>query len=425
MKTLVSGKKLLVLGGSANEITLVQRAQSLGVYVIVADYYSDRTVSPAKNLADEVWNVNWSDIDQMVSLCRENRVDGITAGYSEVKIDCLIQMCEKLGLPCYATADQLEVTRDKLKFKKMCRECGVPTVKEYPTPDDVDAYPVIVKPTDRAGSIGVSVAYTPEELEKAYVYAMSKSLKKSVIIEKYVTDSKIDIYYAIEGGRISVITTNDVIMAAENRGEKVVQSCWLYPHRDEQILLNKHDKNLRRMIQTMGIENGCIFFSGFVDEQKNYVFFECGFRLEGAHQYEYAYRLGRMNFLDIFIYHALTGTTDGVRHNPVGKESLKLAIVNFYAREGKISRIIGAETLKKHEDCTLALVKAHEGESCSEDAAILTKIAMFSFANEDGRKLEQDIAYAYTIFQTKDENGNDQIFDRIDTSVIGNWWMGV
>ena len=44
----LQGKKLLILGASSNEITLVKRAQSLGVYTIVADYNLDYDVSPAK-----------------------------------------------------------------------------------------------------------------------------------------------------------------------------------------------------------------------------------------------------------------------------------------------------------------------------------------------------------------------------------------
>lgn len=44
-----SKKKLLILGGAPNETTLVKRAQELGFYVIVADYYTDLKLSPGKS----------------------------------------------------------------------------------------------------------------------------------------------------------------------------------------------------------------------------------------------------------------------------------------------------------------------------------------------------------------------------------------
>lgn len=46
-------KKLLVLGATAGEISLVKRAKAFGIYVIVTDNHTDYTLSPAKYEADE------------------------------------------------------------------------------------------------------------------------------------------------------------------------------------------------------------------------------------------------------------------------------------------------------------------------------------------------------------------------------------
>ena len=175
--TQLQGKKLLILGATAGETTLVKRAQKLGVYVIVTDYNTDYALSPAKYIADECWDISWSDIDTLEKLSRENEIDGVLAGYSEFRVENMIKLCKRLNLPCYINDEQLEITRDKIKFKDCCRKYGVPVVKEYASIDEVDEYPVIVKPTDRAGSIGISIAYNFEELEKAYQYAVNTSAK--------------------------------------------------------------------------------------------------------------------------------------------------------------------------------------------------------------------------------------------------------
>ena len=39
-------KKLLVLGATAGEISLVKRAKAFGIYVIVTDNHTDYTLSP-------------------------------------------------------------------------------------------------------------------------------------------------------------------------------------------------------------------------------------------------------------------------------------------------------------------------------------------------------------------------------------------
>ena len=58
-----TGKKLLVLGGIKTECDIVKVAQSMGAYVIVADYDPN---CPAKNLADEFAKISATDVDAIV-----------------------------------------------------------------------------------------------------------------------------------------------------------------------------------------------------------------------------------------------------------------------------------------------------------------------------------------------------------------------
>lgn len=304
---MLKGKKLLVLGASSNEISLVQRAQELGVYVIVTDYNIDYKLSPAKKFANEAWNISWSDLNSLEKLCKENNVNGVIAGYSEFRVENMILLCERLGLPCYLSMKQLEITRDKIKFKEECRKNNVPVVNEYNSIDEVNKYPVIVKPVDRAGSIGISIATNKIELIEAYEYAMEKSICKKVIIEDFIQEVKFDAYYSIVNGDITLLSTDDVIYAKNNGFEKVVQSGWVLPSKNHDNFIRKEDAHLKSMIKNMGIMNGYIFFSGFMNKSKDFVFFECGFRLCGGHLYNYFPEIGMYNNMDIFIYHSLLG----------------------------------------------------------------------------------------------------------------------
>lgn len=418
----LQGKKLLVLGASSNETTLVKRAQSLGVYTIVTDYNQDYDISPAKKIADEAWDISWSDIDALEKKCLEAGVDGVTAGYSEFRVENLIKLCRRLNLPCYINEEQLEITRDKIRFKEECRKNGVPVVKEYSCVEEVDAFPVIVKPVDRAGSIGISVAQNMEQLQKAYAYAMDLSVCKRVIIEKYMQARKIDVYYAVEDGKIQLISSCDTIGAKANGLDKVTQSCWLYPMKEQRLYLEQVDPSIRRMIQNMNIQYGCIFFSGFFDENQTFTFFECGFRMEGAHQYNYVQKRGLFHFLDLFIWHALTGHTDAMERGQGVDEAMKCAVINFYAKEGKIREINGVEEIRRMEQCQLALVHGRIGQECRETSAILPKVAVFVLCDSSPQRLTEAAAFVYEKFALIGENGEDLIFDRMDVSQIVNWW---
>lgn len=420
LQEILKGKKLLVLAGGPNLISLVKRAQYYGVYVIVTDYY-DNEKSPAKKIADEAWDISWNDIDTLEKKCRENNIDGITTGYSESPVEACIELCNRLGLPCYCNKYQLDFTRDKILFKEVCRECGVPTVQEYPNIDAVDSFPVIVKPVDRAGSIGISIAHDYDELVIAYNYAMEMSYNKHVIIEKYITGTKIDLYYEIIDGNIELVSTDDVINAAQNGSTRVVQSCWLFPSKIHSLIKKETNEAFCRLINKLGITNGYIFFSGFEDHG-SLMFFESGFRLCGGHIYEYLSEKGNKSNLDIFIFHALTGSTDGIQCPNKLNLNLKCVTINVYSKSGIINEIAGFDQIREMKDCKFALVSAQIGQICTDDKAILTKVGMFYFCNEDSIKLQQDVENAYKVLRVIGRDNEDLIYDKIDYSVISSWW---
>lgn len=420
----VSNKKLLILGATAGEISLVQRAQKYGIYVIVTDNHTDYTLAPAKYVADEAWDISWSDLDELERLCKKQHIDGVLAGYSEFRVENMIKLCERLHLPCYINKEQLEITRDKIKFKDCCRKYGVPVVKEYHSIENVDEYPVIVKPTDRAGSIGISIAHNYDELKQAYQYAYDMSIEKRVIIEKYIGDAdKVDFYYLADKGRLTLLTSCDTINANNNGSSKVVQSAWLYPERHIDAYDSKVREKIENMIRGMEIQNGCIFFSGFIDKNQEFVFFECGFRLEGAHQYYYTEKRGPVNFLDTFIFYSLCGDTIDIPKKTIN-EAMKCVTINVFVKSGIITSITGIKKIEEMKDCTKSLLYGRIGQQCDDTKAILDKVYVFAFSSESVEELKKDVDEAYAHLEIIDDNGNDMIYDRINTEEILTWWGG-
>ncbi len=420
----LKGKKLLILGASANEISIVERAKELGIYTIVTDYNKDHRLSPAKDAADEYWDISWGDMDALEKRCRAELVDGITAGYSEIRVDNLIKLCSRLGLPCFAKDESLEITRNKDIFKSECRKYGIPVIKEYESIDDIDRFPVIVKPTDRGGSLGVGIAHNRDELKSVYEYALENSIKKKVIIEEYITEgNEFDVHYGIIDGKIYLLSSDDVIHAKKNEEDaKVIQSGWFSPIRYEDKFLKDVDPQMRNLISSLGIENGTIFFSGFVSDTGDMRFFECGFRLWGPQEYKFTEKKGLVNFLDIYIYHALLGNCKDLVPKGSPNNDLKYAAEWIYSKAGKISSIEGFEEVKKHPLCTQAILYCYIGQECSDDKAILSRLVNFEFASEDPKEIKDALDFAYRTFKVKGENGEDMIYDRIDTDMILRWW---
>ena len=410
------GKKLLILAGSIHEYDLVRRAKELGVYTIVTDYY-DVEISPAKKIADEYWNISWDDLDTLEQKCIEEHVNGVTAGYSESTVDRCIKLCKRLGLPCYCTQEQLDTLKDKKLFKEECRKYDVPVVKEYSNIDEVEYYPIIVKPVDRGGSIGVGVANNKEELDRAYEYALKMSYSKQVIIEDYICwGSKFDAYYVITNGKILFLSSSDTINAKSNGLERVVQSGWTLPSRYEKQFIKKADRCIRNMIEGLGVKNGFFFFSGFSDGER-FVFFETGFRLSGGHMYRYFEANGLPDIQDIFIQHALTGCSDGIDFGNTALKK-KALIINYYAKEGKLAKLHGLDEIARIPECGFAIPMCRISTECHSDKAILTKLGMVHLYSDDSSKLQESLEEVNRIFIAEDENGKDMVYDRMSKNDI-------
>ena len=56
----LSGKKLLIVSGDGNDLAFVRAAKEMGLYVVCCDGHEDWKYSPAKEAADEAWNINYA-----------------------------------------------------------------------------------------------------------------------------------------------------------------------------------------------------------------------------------------------------------------------------------------------------------------------------------------------------------------------------
>lgn len=184
-------KKLMILGGSRYILPIIEKAHELGCYVITCDYLPDNV---AHKYSDQYCNVSIIDKDAVLEKAKELQIDGIMSFACDPGVVTAAYVAEKLNLPSVGSYESVQILQNKGKFRKFLTDNGfnVPVSKSYHSFDEIGNdvgifnWPVIVKPTDSAGSKGVSRVDDPSKLSDAVKYALEYSHSNEFIIEDFL-----------------------------------------------------------------------------------------------------------------------------------------------------------------------------------------------------------------------------------------------
>ena len=184
-------KKIMLLGGLRYLIPVIEAAHELGLHVITCDYLPDNI---AHKYSDEYHNVSIIDKEAVLKLAQELQIDGIMSFAVDPGVVTAAYVQEQMGLPSFGPYESVCILQDKARFREFLRNHGFNCPWSYGF-DSVDAamtfadnytYPAIVKPTDAAGSKGVTRVDSRIGLETAFQIAIKNSLSGSFIIEEFI-----------------------------------------------------------------------------------------------------------------------------------------------------------------------------------------------------------------------------------------------
>ena len=413
----LKGKKLLFLGGSAMMTGPVIQAKSMGVYTIVTDLHGMQK-APAKRIADEYWDISLMDDEKLVPLIKERKIDGILTGFTDAFLLSYQRLCELTGLPCYATKEAFEITKDKAKFKQLCRDNGLPVIPEYDLasfdPSVITATnKVIIKPVDNSGSNGVILCEKPEDFNRCLEYALSFSAKKQVVIEKYMELDSVSISYTIQDGVISMSTMNDRIVH-KVPGAGAITNGGIYPSKHIDSYMEKMDMKVRAMFENIGLKNGVLAIQFFTDGVDFYVM-EMGYRLSGGQHYIYTQKENGVSALECLIHFALTGKMADFkiadRDNP--KFNDICFQWNILGREAVISRVEGWEEVAAMPEVISASLTRKTGDTIGKDGTTSQKIASLYMIVNNHSMMVDLLHKIYSTFHVYDENGQECVIDTI------------
>ncbi len=417
------GKKLLLLGAVQPLCQVIEEAHKMGVLVYATDYYVN---SPAKKYADKSFMVSTTDVDAVVVLCKKENIDGVFTGYIDSMLPYCRKICQRLGFPFWASEEMIENCIDKLKFKEMCEDAGVPVVpwikanaENYMQFIDSVEYPVVVKPVDNSGSRGVFKCFHKNEFESICKDSLSFSAKKEILIEKMMNaDKEFSVYYMLHNGNVYFSEMGDRYVTITDKHMAPIGQGMSFPsiHLDDWLV--KMEPKMNQLFKKNHMDEGFCFLQGFYDNGDFYVH-EIGYRLNGGFSYKYCEALSGYNQVQQMIYYSLTGDMivselekSNARYN---KNALT---ITAGLTGGIIGQIEGVDIIKKNPN-VLEFCQLHfEGDKINIHGATARVLAYILCIVENRRQLLELIELINSNLRVYDIDSNNMLLNIIEPDKI-------
>lgn len=196
-------KKLMILGGSINQVPLIECANQQGYYTIVCDYNPN---NPGTKIADKYFQQDYMSVQEILEIAKNEMIDGIISN-SEAAVFSVSYVAEKLHL-VGNTTESAQTLLNKSKFRQLQKKVGVFSPAFFETEDIDDAVKyiesiddsVIIKPSECSGSRGTRRIDKNEADSRFIINAVNicKSFSRNsrITIEQYVKMPSMSVYDA-------------------------------------------------------------------------------------------------------------------------------------------------------------------------------------------------------------------------------------
>lgn len=282
-------KKILLLGGSAQQLVAIRAAKELSYYTVLCDYLPD---NPGQYEADKFYGASTTDVEAVYEIAQKEQVSGILAYASDPAALPAAIVAERLGLPTNP-AKSVEILGLKYPWRKFLHDNGFACPKFFSfnpqTPINQIkekaqdfTFPILVKPTDSSGSKGVTRLDDWDGLENAIRWADEYSRNKVLLVEEFIQRG----YPFVIGGDIFVWDGKIVLYGEMDCLRDTLKSPLIPIGKMKPSGLNKKQeeivhRELQRVVTALGIRFGEMNIEILLDKDDNVHFLELGPRAGG------------------------------------------------------------------------------------------------------------------------------------------------
>ena len=195
--------RLAVVGGALQGMEAVYLASKAGIETTVLDR---KGTAPALSICDDPVVLDptkdpegarriFEDCDAVIPACEELDL-----------LHCLDGMLKGMDVPLLFDMHSYEISCSKNRSNEIMASVGVPLPGKWPE----CGFPVIVKPSSQSGSIGVSVAFNQDDVDRGLETV--RSLNDEPVIQEFVHGKSVSIEVIGNGRTARSYVTTEVVL---------------------------------------------------------------------------------------------------------------------------------------------------------------------------------------------------------------------
>lgn len=274
-------KKIAILGASYLQLPLVQKAKENGLEVHCFAWDDGKAV--CKDIADYFYDISVLEQEAILKECRQIGIDGILTIATDICIPTIAYVADNMGLSGNSVECSL-LTTNKSLMRKCFKENHINspqsvTVSEFNVKDfESFTYPLIIKPSDRSGSLGVIKVNSTEECEKAIEDAIKFSFSKTCVAEEFIKGREVSVETISYKGKHLIITITDKEITEEPYFVELA-------HHQPTAFSEEIKKNIQdisyQILNATKVENGASHIELMITEDGKIYPIEIGSRMGG------------------------------------------------------------------------------------------------------------------------------------------------
>lgn len=274
-------KKIAVLGASYLQLPLVKKAKENNHEVHCFAWDDGRAI--CKEYADYFYDISVLEKDLILDECKKIGIDGILTIATDICIPTIAYVAHELNLPGNSIECSL-LTTNKSLMRKCFEENNIQSprsisVSEF-NADDFKSfnYPLIIKPSDRSGSLGVIKADSLEACKKAVENAINYSFSKTCVVEEYIRGEEVSVETISSRGEHQIITITDKVITTE---PYFVELAHHQPSSFPEHIQSRIQEITYAILNATKVENGASHVELMITENDDVYSIEIGSRMGG------------------------------------------------------------------------------------------------------------------------------------------------